>query len=70
MCQIVNLLLLLVVVSRFLKPLVGYRCGLHREKFPDLTTFSVNVNIHSLVAIICINITELSPITVPNQNRR
>ena len=28
------------------------------------------MNTHSLVAIICINITELSPITVPNQNRR
>ena len=27
----------------------------------------VRVNIHSLAATICINITELSPITVPNQ---
>ena len=40
---------------------MGYRCGLQREKFPDLNAF--RVNIHSLEAIICINITELSPIT-------
>ena len=63
-------MLLFVVVSRFLNPLVGYLCALQREKFPDLNAFCVNVNIHSLVAIICINITKLSPITVPNQNRR
>ena len=54
-----------VVVSHFLNPLVGYRCGLLREKFSDLNAFRVNM--HSLVATICINITELSPITVPNQ---
>ena len=48
----------------FFKSSVGYRCGLQREKFPDLNAF--RVKIHSLVAIICINITELSPITVPN----
>ena len=45
--------------SSFFKSSVGYRCGLQREKFPDLHAF--RVNIHSLVAIICINITEISP---------
>ena len=33
-----------VVVYRFLNPLVGYRCGLLWEKFPDLNAFCVNIN--------------------------
>ena len=52
MFKIFLMLLLYIVVSRFLNPLVGYQCGLLREKFPDLNAFCLNI--HSLVAIICI----------------
>ena len=68
MFQIFNLLPLYLLQYLVFYILCGLSMWSPEEKIPDLYAFCVNI--HSIVGIICINITELSPIIIPDQKRR